>query len=101
MLILLSSIERHQVWVAIAIHTSPGIAERIDPLSRLIRLGVKMDFSKAVRENLGATDHSVQIEEYLPRLNIEKVLADAVVSQAVKISERIDRFVSTLGDDSF
>lgn len=90
---------RHQVWVAIALHTSAGIAERIDPLTRLVRLGVKMDFSRPVREQFGATDYAAQIEEYVPRLNAERVLADAVVRQAVKIPEHIDRYVSTLENE--
>lgn len=83
--------DEHKVWVAIALHTSAGIAERIDPLSRLVRLGVKLDFSRAVRETFGAIDYAAKIEKYLPRLGIEKVLADAVVRQAVKIPEHIDR----------
>lgn len=92
---------RHKVWTAIALHTSAGIAERIDPLTRLVRFGVKLDFSKAVRENLGATSYAAQIEDYLPRLNIEKVLADAVVRQAVKIPESVDRFVSVFRSKMF
>lgn len=101
MLIILSLRIRHKVWTAIALHTSAGIAERIDPLTRLVRFGVKLDFSKAVRENMGATSYAAQIEEFLPRLNVEKVLADAVVSQAVKIPERVDRFVSAFDNMTF
>lgn len=85
------SADEHKVWTAIALHTSPGIAERIDPFTRLVRLGVKLDFSKAVREKFGAEDYAATIEVDLPRLDIEKVLADAVVKQAVKIPEHIDR----------
>lgn len=83
--------EAHKVWVAIAIHTSPGIAERIDPLARLVRLGVKMDFSQAVRDTLQAQKYVDEIQQRLPRLEIEKVLASAVVNQAEKIPQSIDR----------
>lgn len=78
----ISEQDSHQVWSAIALHTSPGIAERIDPFTRLVRLGVLTDFSPATRERLGAGSYAAEIEEYLPRLEIEKVLADAVVCQA-------------------
>ncbi|ESK88293.1 metal dependent phosphohydrolase [Moniliophthora roreri MCA 2997] len=77
----------HKVWTAIALHTSPGIAERIDPLTRLVRLGVKMDFSRAVRDEYGATEYAEEIERLLPRMEVEKVLGDAVVKQAGRIPE--------------
>lgn len=82
--------EAHRVWVAIALHTSPGIAERIDPLTRLIRLAVKIDFSPAQKERHGAKEFTAGIEEDLPRLEAEKVLADAVIQQARKIPEQVD-----------
>ncbi|RMZ80697.1 hypothetical protein DV738_g2681, partial [Chaetothyriales sp. CBS 135597] len=71
------------IWAAIALHTSPGIAERIHPLARLVRLGVLLDFRKATRDELNAHDYGTQIEADVPRLEIEKVLGDAVVQQAV------------------
>lgn len=40
----ISKEQSHQVWTAIALHTSPEIAERISPLARLVRLGVLIDF---------------------------------------------------------
>lgn len=80
----------HKVWTAIALHTSAGIAERIDPFTRLVRLGVKIDFSSSVRELHGATAYSKEIEQYLPRLDIEKALADSVIRQARKIPENLD-----------
>lgn len=81
---------RHKVWCAIALHTSPGIAERIDPFTRLVRIGVKLDFSGAVREAHGAQEYSARLNKLLPRLDIEKVLGDAVVKQASKITAKID-----------
>lgn len=80
--------ESHKVWTAIAIHTSPGIAERIDPFSRLVRFGVMMDFSLGKREEMGGNVLFAEIEQLLPRLDIETVLADAVVSQATEAETR-------------
>lgn len=80
----------HKVWCAIALHTSAGIAERIDPFTRLLRVAIKMDFSPDVRDANGAGSYAAEIEKMLPRLDIEKVLADAVVKQAVKIPEKVD-----------
>ncbi|KAH7305921.1 hypothetical protein B0I35DRAFT_483672 [Stachybotrys elegans] len=82
--------DSHRVWVAIAVHTSAGIAERIDPLSRLIRLAVKADFSTSYAHDLGAGELAVEIEKQLPRLDIERTLADAVVKQAAEIPEKVD-----------
>ena len=62
------------VWVAIALHTSPGIAERIHPLARLVRLAVLIDFRKATREKFRAIDYGAQVESDAPRLDIEKIL---------------------------
>ncbi|KAF4990397.1 hypothetical protein FGRMN_8532 [Fusarium graminum] len=83
-----SETEAHQVWTAIAIHTSPGIAERIDPLSRLIRLAVVSDFgSEEYRRSIGVDEYCKNIEELLPRLDAEKALGDAVIKQASKIPQ--------------
>lgn len=77
-----SETQRHDVWTAIAIHTSSGIAERIGELSRIVRLAVLTDFG---RENvywetlLPLREH---LEGKLARAEIEKVLGDAVVEQA-------------------
>ncbi|KEY75014.1 hypothetical protein S7711_01355 [Stachybotrys chartarum IBT 7711] len=85
-----SEADAHQVWTAIAVHTSPGIAERIDPLSRLVRLAVKIDFSPAFRSRMDADAVCAEIELHLPRLGVERALGDAVVKQAVKIPNSVD-----------
>ncbi|KAF2156339.1 metal dependent phosphohydrolase [Myriangium duriaei CBS 260.36] len=84
----ISERESHEVWVAIALHTSSGIAERISPFAKLLRTGVLIDFIPSVRTKLGAENYYKQIETYLPRLDIEKALADAVVQQALKIRSK-------------
>lgn len=78
--------DRRKVWSAIALHTSAGIAERIDPFTRLVRIAVKLDFSRTFRETFGAEAYSAHINSLLPRLQIEKELGDAVVKQASKIT---------------
>jgi len=83
-----SSSDMHEVWTAIALHTSPGIAERISPLARLVRLGVLIDFRQATREALGATEYARDIEKKIPRLDVEKVLGDVVVGQALQNREK-------------
>ena len=76
--------DTHAVWTAIALHTSPGIAERIDPFTRLVRMGVLLDFRPATREALGANAFFEKIVQLIPRVDIEKHLGDAVVAQALK-----------------
>ena len=86
----MSADDCHKVWCAIALHTSVGIAERIDPFTRLVRVAVKLDFSPALRVTHDAQTYAADTELALPRLNIEKVLAEAVVNQATKIPEKVD-----------
>jgi HD superfamily phosphohydrolase YqeK len=76
--------DAHQVWMAIALHTSPHIAERINELSKLVREAVLLDFGKGLSKLEAAENVKRQMEERYPRLGIEKVLGDAVVEQAVK-----------------
>ncbi|KAH7121588.1 hypothetical protein EDB81DRAFT_732392, partial [Dactylonectria macrodidyma] len=81
----------YEVWVAIALHTSSGIAERISSLSRLLRLAVMCDFAPAeFRETRGIKAYAARLEEVLPRLEVEKALGDAVLKQAIKIPHHID-----------
>ncbi|MFH8344260.1 HD domain-containing protein [Streptomyces sp. NPDC018045] len=69
------------VWEAIALHTSPHIAERRGPVTMLTRLGVLSDF-----QDPGPDGRAVKaaLEERYPRLDIEAELAGAVVSQALR-----------------
>lgn len=68
-----------QVWQAIALHTSPQIAERRGPVPLLTRLGVLADFGADV--GVDPADRAA-IEAGYPRQEIERVLADAIVTQA-------------------
>lgn len=80
--------DAHAVWTAIALHTSPGIAERIDPFTRLVRFGVLLDFRQATRDKLDANAYFDEIVAVIPRADIEKHLGDAVVAQAVKNKDK-------------
>ncbi|MEU3244678.1 MULTISPECIES: HD domain-containing protein [unclassified Streptomyces] len=71
------------VWQAIALHTSPGIAERMGGLTRLVRLGVLADFGRSDLIESAGEQLLASLDE-LPRLSIETVLGDAVVEQAMR-----------------
>lgn len=73
-----------EAWMAVALHTSPHIAERISPLSRYVRLAVLIDFGKITQESI----FKENLERQWPRLNVEKVLGDAVVQQALRHPEK-------------
>ena len=79
----IDEVDAHEIWIAIAIHTSQQIAERIRPLARLVRLGVLLDFRQGTRDELEANEYTTSIDSDIPRLEIEKVLGDAVVRQAL------------------
>lgn len=64
-----------QVWEAIALHTSPHIAERRGPVTMLTRLGVLADFDAA---------NTDAFADRYPRLDVERVLTGAVVAQALR-----------------
>lgn len=80
--------DTHAVWTAIALHTSPGIAERIDPFTRLVRLGVLLDFRPATRQSLKAEPVFDETIQAVPRVDIEKHLGDAVVAQALNNADK-------------
>jgi hypothetical protein len=83
-----SEVDARDVWVVIALHTSPGIAERISPLARLLRLGVIIDFKRPAGLRMTRDDEIREIEAAFPRGAIEKVLGDAVVEQALKVADQ-------------
>ncbi|MBF6298137.1 HD domain-containing protein [Nocardia amamiensis] len=68
-----------RVWEAIALHTSPGIAERRGLLAYLTAEGSKMDigFHAHLTES-----HQAAIHAAYPRLHMVKSLTDAVVDHA-------------------
>ncbi|MGW9595397.1 HD domain-containing protein [Streptomyces chartreusis] len=74
-----------QVWEAIALHTSPGIAERMGTLTALVRFGVMADFGSI---DMHTTDSLASRLGHFPRLDIETELGDAVVAQALRRREK-------------
>ena len=71
------------VWEAIALHTSPQLAERRGPLARYLRFGVRADFGdEALLPDARRRRSAAEAER--PRLGIEQELGDAVVRQAMR-----------------
>lgn len=75
------------VWEAIALHTSPQIAERRGPVARYLRLGVRADFGD---DSLlpRAEKHRSEVQAVYPRLMIEQCLGQKVVEQALRNPEK-------------
>jgi hypothetical protein len=71
------------VWEAIALHTSPQLAERRGPLTRYLRIGVRTDFGVEALFP-GVAGLRSRTEATHPRRRIEQELGDAVVRQAVR-----------------
>jgi hypothetical protein len=82
--------DAHSVWIAIAIHTSPHIAERISEIAKLVRVAVLFDFHRedgykeAVSKDADLGALRKGCEEKFERVGVEKDLGDAVVRQAVE-----------------
>lgn len=92
-----SEADAHEVWVAIAVHTSPHIAERISPLARLLRLAVLVDFQVSAQVAEFTSEAAVEANECeFPRLDAAKVLGDLVVGQAINVPEK-GRMASWVG----
>ena len=70
-----------RVWEAIALHTSPGIAERRGLLCYLTREGVGVDFGRNAEV---AAAWAVQIHAAYPRLGMARALTDAIVAHAAR-----------------
>ncbi|QWF83967.1 HD domain-containing protein [Amycolatopsis sp. CA-230715] len=90
-----STKDADQVWQAIALHTSPGIAERRGVLCVLVREGVALDFGGPAGANhLDAlTDEQADaIHTAYPRLEMIRSLTDAIVAQAAKNPANAPRY---------
>jgi hypothetical protein len=82
--------ETDPVWEAIALHTSPGIAERRGALAYLTRRGVGADFgigADFVTDPQGEAVHTRH-----PRLNMVTALVDDIVRHAVRAPQAAARF---------
>lgn len=78
------------VWQAIALHTSPGIAERRGPVCALTRDGIGLDFGRGA----GIVDvaDAARIHDAYPRLAMARSLIDVVVAQAGHGPDKAPRY---------
>lgn len=79
-----------RVWEAIALHTSPGIADRRGPLAYLVREGVGIDFGR--RPECVSDEQAAVIHEAYPRLAMISSLVDEIVKQCQEVPERGPRY---------
>jgi hypothetical protein len=78
-----------RVWEAIALHTSPGIAERRGLLAYLTREGVGIDFGR--RPEL-VSAWARQIHAAYPRLDMVRSLVGAIVERAARCPAAAPRY---------
>ncbi|VBB71407.1 Putative protein of unknown function [Podospora comata] len=77
--------EVRDAWLAMSLHTSPGIAERLGGTVRALRLGVRADFGSYPPPPPEFIDTWADVIRWqLPRLEIEKELGDAVCEQGIQ-----------------
>lgn len=70
------------VWEAIALHTTPGIAERKGALAYLTRSGVGADFGVGADYVTDAQGEAVHLR--YPRLNMVAALVDGIIRHAAR-----------------
>ncbi|GAA1939189.1 HD domain-containing protein [Amycolatopsis minnesotensis] len=90
-----STSDADQVWQAIALHTSSGIAQRRGTLCVLVREGVALDFGGPMgADHLDTiTDGQAEaVHAVYPRLEMIRSLTDAIVAQAAKNPENAPRY---------
>jgi hypothetical protein len=71
------------VWEAIALHTSPGIAERFGGLAPLLRTPVLIELGRTELPIAATPALDSALARY-PRLDIDRVLPELVVAQALE-----------------
>ena len=78
-----------RVWEAIAVHTSPGLAERRGLLAYLTRTGVGIDFGRNAEVVAG---WEKQIHTAFPRLDMARSLVNAIVDRAARSADAAPRY---------
>ncbi len=78
-----------RVWEAIALHASPGIAERRGLLAYLTREGVGIDFGRNAEIVSG---WEKRIHAAYPRLAMARSLVDAIVERAARSAAAAPRY---------
>jgi hypothetical protein len=79
-----------QVWEAIALHTSPGISERLGTLAYLTRRGVGIDFGPGSEFITDAQGQAVHTR--YPRLRMVTSLVDEIVRHAGRGPQNAPRY---------
>ncbi|MFJ3697279.1 HD domain-containing protein [Streptomyces sp. NPDC090052] len=82
-----SEADADEVWQAIALHTSSGIAERRGTLCVLVREGVALDFGGPMGNtytDVLSDEQADVVHAAYPRLEMVRSLTDAIVAQAAK-----------------
>ncbi|MFG2227633.1 HD domain-containing protein [Streptomyces sp. NPDC048644] len=82
-----SAADADEVWQAIALHTSTGIAERRGTLCVLVREGVALDFGGPMgttHADALSDEQADAVHAAYPRLEMIRSLTDAIVAQAAK-----------------
>jgi HD domain len=90
-----SASDADQVWEAIALHTSPGIAERRGTLCMLVREGIAVDFGgpmPSVHIEAVTDDQADAVHRVYPRLDMIRSLTDAIVAHAAKNPKNAPRY---------
>lgn len=73
-----------EAWLAMALHSTPGIGERLPGMIKALRQAIMAEFGALAVPTTGLTeDEQAVIDNDLPRLDIEKELGHAVVRQAL------------------
>lgn len=73
-----------EAWLAMSLHTTPGIAEEISGTTGALRRAIATEFRGVPSPESILDEKEREVVGKLPRLDIEKVLGDAVVRQALK-----------------
>ncbi len=78
------------VWQAIALHTSPGIAERRGQVCALTRAGIALDFG--TEADIVTDADAARIHRTYPRLAMARSLTDIIVQQAQRRPGKAPRY---------
>ncbi|KAH8881487.1 hypothetical protein GQ53DRAFT_511559 [Thozetella sp. PMI_491] len=81
----------HESWLAAVLHDTPGIPNHLGGSARAVRLGIQSEFGNTVPDPAKLPEGlktKEAVEAELPRLDIEKILGDAVARQALLTPEK-------------
>ncbi len=77
----------HDSWLAVTLHDTPGVPDRLGGSVRAVRPAIRADFGAeppAADQLPAGISTKADLEAILPRLDVEKVLGDAVVRQGLE-----------------